>query len=99
MHTDESKPADPAQPLMTDVRKADPGARRQALLIQVLGTCLGAALILAFERYPVPLSDWVLADPASALLRARLLLWAVAPLQLAPLPIFGVYLWRWAKEP
>jgi hypothetical protein len=43
---------------MTDVRPADPAVQRRAVLVLVVGTCVAALLIVAFERYRIPLSDW-----------------------------------------
>jgi ABC-type spermidine/putrescine transport system permease subunit II len=48
---------------MTDVRRADPAARRLAVLVLLVATLVGAALIVAFERYRVPLREWVLSEP------------------------------------
>lgn len=78
---------------MTDIRKADPTARRKVALVLVVGTCVGALLIVAFERYRIPLSDWVLADPGASAQRARLIFLLLAVLLLAPLLAFAAYLW------
>jgi hypothetical protein len=50
-------------------------------------------LIVAFARYRVPLSDWVLADPGSSAQRLKLVLLLLAALLLAPLFAFAAYLW------
>jgi hypothetical protein len=78
---------------MTDVRPADPAVRRRAVLVLVVGTCVGALLIVAFERYRIPLSDWVLADPAVSSRRLRLVFLGLAGLFLAPLLAFAAYIW------
>lgn len=78
---------------MTDVRRADPAVRRQAVLVLVIGTCVGALLIVAFERYRILLSDWVLADPAVSARRLRLVLLGLAAIFLVPLLAFAAYLW------
>ena len=70
---------------MTEVRRADPAARWTAALVLVVGTCVGALLLVAFSRYRNPLSEWVLADPVVLLLPAALLL--------APLVALAAYLW------
>jgi len=75
---------------MAEVRRTDPAARRQAAWIVVAGTCAGALLIAAFERYRAPLSDWVLADPGP---RARLVFAFLALLALAPMIALAGYLW------
>jgi len=51
---------------MAEVRRADSAARRTAALVLVAGTCVGALLLVAFTRYRIALSDWVLADPRSS---------------------------------
>jgi hypothetical protein len=78
---------------MTDVRRADPAVRRQAVLILVVGACVGALLIMAFERYRISLSDWVLADPKASMERARSVVLLLAVLLLAPLLALAAYLW------
>ncbi|MFH0344643.1 MAG: hypothetical protein ACHBNF_21530 [Chromatiales bacterium] len=77
---------------MTDIRRADPAARRQAVVFVVVGTFVGALLIVAFERYRIPLRDWVLAEGASAQ-RVKLVFLLLAALLLAPLLAFAAYLW------
>lgn len=81
------------QAQMTHVRRADPIARRKVALVLVVGTCVGVLLIVAFERYRAPLSDWVLAEPGASAQRARLVLLLLAVLLLTPLLAFAAYLW------
>ena len=69
---------------MTEVRGADATARRTAALVFVAGTCVGALLLVAFTRYRVALSDWLLADPGSSALRVKLVLLLPAAVLLAP---------------
>ena len=78
---------------MTDVRKADPAARQQVVLFLVVGVFVGALLIVAFERYRIPLRDWVLAEPGASVQRVNLVFLLLAALLLAPLLAFAVYLW------
>ena len=78
---------------MTGVRKADPAARRWAVVVVVVGSFVGALLILAFERYRVSLGDWVLAEPGEAAARARWVVLALAAALLAPMLSFAAYLW------
>jgi|SRR5215471_13169770 len=78
---------------MTEVRRADPAARRTAALVLVAGTCVGALLLVAFTRYRIPLSNWVLAGPGSSALRVKLVFLLVPALLLAPLIALAVYLW------
>ena len=78
---------------MNEVRRADPTARWTASLVLIVGTCIGALLLIAFNRYRTPLSDWVLADPRSSAQRVKLLLLLPAALLLAPLLALAGYLW------
>ena len=78
---------------MTEVRRADAAARRTAALVLLAGTCVGALLLVAFTRYRIPLSDWVLAGPGSSALRVKLVFLLVPALLLAPLIALAVYLW------
>src|SRR5215467_1950450 len=78
---------------MSDVRRADPTARRAAALVLFVGTCIGVLLLVAFTRYRTPLSDWVLADPGSSAQRVKLVLLLPAAVLLAPLLALAVYFW------
>lgn len=78
---------------MTEIRKADFTVRRYAVLALLLGTCVGALLILCFERYHIELRDWILSEPEASAQRAKLVLLGVAALLLAPLLGFAAYVW------
>jgi hypothetical protein len=78
---------------MTEVRKADPAARRQAVVLVVFGALVGALLILGFERYRTPLHDWLLSDPRELGHRVKLVFLLAAALLSAPLAAFAAYLW------
>ena len=73
-----------------EIRKADPAAQRQAVCTLVASACAGALLFVAFDRYRVPLGDWVLADPGP---RVRFVFLLMAVLVLAPLVALTVWLW------
>jgi hypothetical protein len=75
---------------MTQVRRADPAARRTLALVLVIGTGVGALLIAAFTRYRIPSSDWVLADRAQRIELVFVILTALGSL---PLLGLAVYLW------
>ena len=79
---------------MNEVRKADPGARRRAILVVVFGAALGALLILGLEELREPLHDWVRSDRAETAPRARLVLLLSAALLAVPAIVAAVYLWR-----
>ena len=78
---------------MAEIRKADPTARRQVALLLIVGTCIGALLIVAFERYRVPLSDWLLAAPGALAQRLKLVFLALGALVVLPLLAFAAYVW------
>ena len=83
---------------MTEIRRADPTARRTVVLVLVVGTCMGALLLLAFTRYRIPLSDWVLADARSSAQRVKLVFLLLAALLLAPLLTLAAYLWSLGEK-
>jgi hypothetical protein len=78
---------------MTEVRRADPAVRRQAVSLVVFGTVVGALLILGLEHYRTPLRDWLLAEPGERARRVKLALSLPATLLSAPLVAFAAYLW------
>lgn len=78
---------------MTDVRRTHPGARRHAVLLLSVAAVLGALLILAFERYRIPLRDWILAEPRESAQRVQFIFLVVATLLLVPLLTLVAYLW------
>ena len=78
---------------MTEIRKADPAARRQAVQLLVVGAFVGAVLIVGFERYRAPLLDWLLSEPDELAARVMVVFLLAAALLSAPLVGFAVYLW------
>ena len=78
---------------MTDVRRTDPAARREAAVLVVLGAVVGPLLILGFGRYRTPLRDWLLAEPGEVGYRVKLAFFLAAALLSAPLIAFAGYLW------
>jgi hypothetical protein len=78
---------------MTGVRKADPGFRRQAIVVLVIGACVGALLIAGFAHYHIVVRGWLLAEPGASAQRARLIFLLLAALLLAPLLGFAAYVW------
>jgi len=78
---------------MTDIRRADPAARRQAILLVILGALVGSLLIVGFERHRAPLREWLLSEPAEFAYRVKLLFLLSAAALSAPLLALAVYLW------
>jgi len=78
---------------MTEVRRADPAARRQAVRFVILGALVGTVLIVGFERYRTPVHDWLLSKPEELAHRVKLVFLLSAVVLSAPLLTFAVYLW------
>jgi hypothetical protein len=78
---------------MTETLRADPAARRKALLLLVSGAFIGMILIAGFERYRAPLIDWLLSEPAELAKRVKWIMMMTAAVMSAPLVGFAVYLW------
>ncbi len=78
---------------MIDIRKADPDFRRQIVLVLVVGTLVGALLILGFEQYHIPLRDWILSEPGVLTKRVKVVFLLLAAFLIAPLLALAVYLW------
>jgi hypothetical protein len=76
------------------IRKADPGARRRALLLVVAGTFIGAALLIGFERYSTRLRDWLSSEPAELAYRVKVASAFVVALISVPLLALAAYLGR-----
>jgi hypothetical protein len=83
---------------MTELRRADPAARRQAVVFIVLGAFAGALLIFGFERYRIPFRDWVLSEPGKFALRVRLVFLFLGVFSAVPLVAFAIYLWSFAAS-
>jgi hypothetical protein len=76
---------------MPDIQKADPAARRIAVLMMVCGTVVGALLLIAVDRLRPQLESWLRQD-----LRARAWIGVALMAAVGPLPALGVaaYLWH-----
>ena len=83
---------------MTEMQRADPAARRRAMLCLVVGAIVGALLIVGFERYRLPLRDWILSEPEQLAHRLRCLWLLCAVLLSAPLLSFAAYLWSLGRR-
>lgn len=83
---------------MPELRKADPEARRRAVLTILIATAVGVLVIFAFEQNRQVLEDWLLADPETAKQRAGWLLLLLAALLQLPTIGFAIYLWSIAGK-
>ena len=79
---------------MNEIQKADPAARRQAVLLIIFGTALGALLIAAFEHFREPFHEWLLSEPAESASRAKLAIRVSVFVLTVPVIVFAIYLWR-----
>jgi hypothetical protein len=71
---------------VTDVRKADPAARRRAILLVAGGALAGTLLIAAGALFRAPLLEWLQSEP-------RLLLLLMAAALSGPLLLLAAHLW------
>lgn len=78
---------------MNEVQKADPAARRQAVLAIVFATATGALLIAGFEHFREPFREWLSSEPAETARRAKLAVYVSAFILSAPVIAFAIYLW------
>jgi hypothetical protein len=78
---------------MNEIQKADPEARRRAILMVVFGEAIGALLIAGFGYFRGSLHEWLVSDSAETAFRGRLVICAAAVLLAAPLIAFALYLW------
>jgi hypothetical protein len=83
---------------MNEVQKADPDARRRAILLIVFAAALGGLLIAGFEHYRGSFREWLTADPAGTARRARLVLSLSVLALSAPAIAFAVYFWQLGRK-
>jgi hypothetical protein len=77
----------------TEVQKADPKARRLALVFMLIGMIIGALLILTVEPHQGTIRDRILSEPAGASDRIRLAFLVSGALLSTPLLLFAAYCW------
>ena len=83
---------------MREVQKADPEARRRAILVLVFAAALGGLVISSFDHFREPFREWLQSDPAQTARRARLAL-SVSMLVLSvPAIAFAIYLWLFGSK-
>jgi len=79
------------------IQKADPIARRQAILIVLISALGGFAVIGLFVRYESELHMWIV-NHYEELLDNKSAVYFAAQLLLLPLMILAVYLMRFARQ-
>ena len=83
---------------MNEVQKADPEARRKAMLVLIFAAALGGLLISGFDHIREPFREWLQSDPAETARRARLAL-SVSMLVLSvPAIAFAIYFWLLGRK-
>jgi hypothetical protein len=80
---------------MAAIQKADPAARRKALVIILIGVIAGAFLIFGFQRCRTVLIDWLLSDQEQLAYRIRLFCFFIAVAGSVPLFAYSAYLWSY----
>jgi hypothetical protein len=80
---------------MNEVQKADPQARRRALVLIAVGAGVGAATIVVSRRLLPAASAWVAEDVAGRLPVVTFILSAIPTL---PLAASGGWLWRFGSR-
>ena len=83
---------------MNEVQKADPDARRRAVLVLIFAAAIGGLLISAFEHFREPLREWLVSDPAETPRRARLALSVSILVLSTPAIAFAIYLWLLGRK-
>ena len=78
---------------MPDIQRADPLARRRALLIISIAAVIGAVGVLLLERYR-PRLEQLFADKAHVLLTHPEIVAAIFFVLMLPVYVATVYLWR-----
>ena len=70
---------------MTDTQRADPAARRKAIIVIIISGIVGSLLILAFESYHAQLYDWMQSDHGRSAHRLKILIILAAAFGAVPL--------------
>jgi len=78
---------------MSEIRKADPVARRNSILVALVGLIAGIAGIGAFNYYRAAIEAWVVSEPGKFAARARLSLLLPAAALSIPLIVAAVQMW------
>ena len=77
-----------------EIQKADPRARRKALVLLIIATIIGAIVILLLESQLSMLEQWISDDPGVAFERLELTLAVLAVVVAVPLLGLAAYIWR-----
>ena len=83
---------------VNEVQKADPEARRKAILVLIFAAALGGLLISGFDHFREPFREWLQSDPAETARRARLALSVSMFVLFVPTIAFAIYFWLLGKK-
>ena len=78
---------------MSKLQRADPIARRRAVLLVVIGSLVGGLALVVFQRYQPLLEQWLLSDPNQLAHRLTIALVFFALVTATPLFAFAALLW------
>jgi hypothetical protein len=78
---------------MNEVQKADPDARRRAILALIFAAALGALLISGFDYFGAPFREWLTSESAETTRRAKLALAISIFVLSSPVIAFAIYFW------
>jgi len=76
-----------------EIMKADPEARKQALLFIIAMAILGGCAIFGVTQYLDSINEWLLSDPRAYAGRLRIIFLGMAVF--LSLPICGLSIWLW----
>ena len=79
---------------MTEIQKADPKARRNAIVLVLCAMLIGVLFALAFEHYRPVIDDWLSGDPELIVQRFKFVMIILVALIAIPLLLFAAYFWR-----
>ena len=83
---------------MTEIQRADPKSRRQALVVTLVGALIGAVLIMVFTQYRPELGAWLGDTPPETRKRFGIVLAVMGALGGALLLGLAVYLWFFGRR-
>jgi len=74
------------------------GARTRVLILILVATALGAAVLVFIEQWSPLLQEWVVSDPEGGLHRLAAVLVALAAVANLPLLLGAIYFWRLGSQ-
>jgi hypothetical protein len=78
---------------MAEIQRADPDARRRAIVVITVATVVGGIAIFAGERCWPVVADWLSSDPGRFRLRLATITTLAVALTAVPLLGFAAYAW------